>query len=220
MIKKAFAIKNGLYLLVDPSMDMQLMLQKVEAALKGGVSIIQILNNFQANTRKVLVIESVKILAHRFDVPVLINEDISDISHVDGIHFDNIPENFEALKATLFEGAIIGITCDNDLSKLEWALRHNLNYVSFGSIFPTDSIPSYKIINLESVRKARAYSDIPIFLSGGITPDNMNQLDNTGLDGVAVVSGIMNAEDPLECARDYIRAITRVKRKQKTEFAN
>jgi len=61
MIKKAFSIKNGLYLMVDPSMELHLMLQKVEAALKGGVSIIQILNNFKPNTSKVLIIESVSI---------------------------------------------------------------------------------------------------------------------------------------------------------------
>jgi len=217
MIKKAFSIKNGLYLMVDPSMELHLMLQKVEAALKGGVSIIQILNNFKPNTSKVLIIESVSILAHRFGIPVLVNEDISYIEHVDGAHFNDIPQDFDTIKSTISSAAIIGITCDNNPEKVKWAIRHNVDYICFGSVFPTDSIPSYKIVHLENVRKARDYTDMPIFLCGGITPRNMEQLGDIVLDGIAVVSGIMNTEDPEESADSYVKAIAQIKKKHKQE---
>ena len=44
---------------------------------------------------------------------------------------------------------------------------------------------------------------VSIFLSGGITPDNMEELKELNYDGIAVVSGIMNAENPLKSLNLY-----------------
>ncbi len=218
MIKNSLSIQNGLYLIIDPaSMELQLLLQKVESALKGGVSAIQILNNFKPNTCKVLIIDSVTILAHRFSVPVLMNQDLTEIERVNGIHFEEIPDNFESIRPTIPSDAIVGITCGNNFDKIEWAVRHNLDYISFGAVFPTDSIDSYSIVSLETVRKARIYTDMPIFLCGGITLDNIEQLGNVGFDGIAVISGIMSAESPQESACSYKTAIEKIKKTRKIE---
>lgn len=218
MIKNLLSIKNGLYLIVDPaSMELYLLLQKVEAAIKGGVSAVQILNNFKPDTCKTLLIDSVTILAHRFNIPVLINQDITEIERVNGIHFEEIPTDFEAIRPTIPSDAIVGITCGNNFDKVEWAVRHNLDYISFGAVFPTDSIDSYAIVSLETVRKARLYTDMPIFLCGGITLDNIEQLDNVGFDGIAVSSGIMNVENPQECASNYKTAMEKIRKPRSLE---
>ena len=215
MNKRAFSVKSGLYLIIDPSIEMHLLLQKVESALKGGVSIIQILDNFKPNTCKILIIESVVILAHRFNVPVLINQDVSYANIVDGVHFDEIPEDFDSIRLAISSNSIIGITCSNNLDKIEWAVRHHLDYVSIGAVFPTNSVSDYEIVNKETIGKARTYTDVPIFLAGGISLDNMKLLSDTGLDGIAVISGIMNAEDPEKSATDYKKALIDIKRKRR-----
>jgi phosphoribosylanthranilate isomerase len=64
-------------------------------------------------------------------------------------------------------------------------------------------------------RKARVLFDVPIFVSGGLTPDNVAQaIEQAGPDGVDVASGIENAagfKDP-ERVRAFVRAARGISR--------
>jgi thiamine-phosphate pyrophosphorylase len=140
-------------------------------------------------------------------VPVLINEDIDSISLVDGIHFDEIPVDFDKIKSLINPNAIVGITCGNDFKKIEWAMVNQLDYISFCSVFPSKSVDTCELVSREIISKTRAYTTMPIFLSGGIDLDNLALLKDTGLDGIAVISGIMKAEEPTIAAAEYKQAL-------------
>ena len=105
---------------------------------------------------------------------------------------------------------ITGITCGNDFSKIEWAVENGMNYISFCSVFPSGSVDTCEIINRDIIRKARSFTNIPIFLSGGITLDNLSLLEDTGMSGIAVISGIMNANNTLESAQQYSKALHKI----------
>ncbi|MDZ7683411.1 MAG: hypothetical protein U5J63_17300 [Fodinibius sp.] len=63
--------------MVDPAMDQLVLLDKVEQALKGGVSILQIWNHWPDGMRmtdKKQLITYIKEMAANYDVPVLIND--------------------------------------------------------------------------------------------------------------------------------------------------
>jgi thiamine-phosphate pyrophosphorylase len=146
-------------------------------------------------------------LAHQYKIPVLINQDITLINLVDGIHFDEIPADFAQIKQTIYPNKIIGITCGNDFSKMEWAVENNLHYLSFCSVFPSKSVNTCELVSKEMISKTRAYTKMPIFLSGGIDLNNLDQLKETGLDGIAVISGIMATEQPEIAAAAYKQAL-------------
>jgi len=207
MNKKPFTIKNGLYLVVDPSMYPTVLYEKIVAALKGGVDIIQIWNHFASGVDKKSVINAIVSLAHQYNVPVLINEDFDCIDLVDGIHFDEIPVDFDNIQSIINADSIIGITCGNDFEKIEWAVANQLDYLSFCSVFPSKSVNTCELVSREIIQRARAFTQMPIFLSGGIGIDNLPLLKDTGLDGIAVISGIMNAEEPTTAALEYKQAL-------------
>ena len=207
MSKQAFTIKNGLYLVIDPSLALPILLSKIDAALKGGVDIIQIWNYFSEGADREMIIKSIISIAHQYNVPVLINEDITFIDLVDGIHFDGIPADFDKIKSSINPNAIIGITCGNDFKKIEWAVENNLDYISFCSVFPSKSVDTCELVSREMISKARAYTSMPTFLSGGIDLDNIALLKDTGLDGIAVISGIMKAEDTIMATAEYKQAL-------------
>lgn len=216
MIKNAKNMKkqqlNGVYLVVDPSMDQTVLLDRVEQALKGGAGILQIWNHWSNGMRdydKEQLISYINQMAVDYDVPVLINDDWEMLKSIplDGIHFDSIPENYDQIKEEIDRDFIAGITCSNDLEKVEWAEENNFDYVSFCAMFPSPSVGSCEIVEPETVRKAREITGMPLFLSGGITPDKIAELDELDFNGVAVISGILKDEDPGQKTSEYKQAL-------------
>ncbi len=97
-MNKDMQIKDGIYLVLDPSLDKQILLTKLERALEGGVQLIQIWDNWPDSFEmadKHQLIDALDGVARRYAVPVLINEEWTLLKNeaLSGIHFDRIPEN-------------------------------------------------------------------------------------------------------------------------------
>jgi thiamine-phosphate pyrophosphorylase len=197
--------KNTLYLVVDPMPGLQSTLPKIEAALDGGADVIQLWNNWNPNASHEKFITAVCDRARKYDVPVLINEHWEWLLAlpVDGVHFDAIPNNFKHIKVMIKRRFSAGITCGNAIGTIHWAIENNLDYISFCSLFPSSTANRCEIVRPDIIRQARALTDMPIYVSGGITCDNISTLLPLGIDGVAVVSGVMNVEDPKLAARKF-----------------
>ncbi|MFN3134601.1 MAG: thiamine phosphate synthase [Candidatus Kryptonium sp.] len=215
-------IKGGLYFVVDISAVEKLGLEKlceiVEKAIKGGVDVIQIwadkskwemgFEKLSEATKKLIEI------AHKYDVPVLIANDVELCVkfNADGVHLDGyeIPDkSCDEIRKIIGYDKIIGVTCGNDIKKIEWAKENKVDYISFCSIFPTSSVDSCEIVPLEMIRKAKAIlgENIPVFASGGITIENVDDVITAGADGVAVISAIMKAENPEKISSEFRRKI-------------
>ena len=103
-------------------------------------------------------------------------------------------------------------TVFDDFDKIEWAIEQQLDYISFCSVFPSSSVNTCDLVSKEVMIKARAATQMPIFLSGGINTHNMEQLSDTGFNGIAVVSGIMAADDTAQASLDYKHALNKLNR--------
>jgi thiamine-phosphate pyrophosphorylase len=222
-------IKGGLYFVVDITAVERLGLERlceiVEKAINGGVDVIQIwadksaweinFEKFSEATKKLIEI------AHKYDVPVLIANDIELCAkfNADGVHLDGyeIPDkSCDEIRKIIGYDKIIGITCGNDIKKIEWAKENKVDYISFCSIFPSSSVDSCEIVPLEMIRKAKEIlgEDIPVFASGGITIENMGDVITAGADGIAVVSAIMKAENPEQVSSEFKRKINLIRKER------
>lgn len=195
----------GIYLVIDPSMDEKALLDKLDRVLNERISAIQIWENFRKNQPIKRLIREIcdRCLAKR--VPVFINnkwEYLMDMA-LSGVHFDHIPNDFEGIKAKVNKPFLCGLTCNNDLSPVRWAATHQLDYISFCSMFPSTTANSCELVNFDTVREAKQIFPNPIFLAGGIKPENIKKLVGIDYHGIAVVSGIMNAENPIESIHQY-----------------
>ena len=196
-------ITGGLYLVIDPSLGLNALLPKIEKAIAGGVDVLQVWNNWANHQDKFAMINAVCSLANVHDIPVVINEEWELIrtTPLDGVHFDTIPSDLNAIRQIIARPFLCGITCGNDLTRVQWAAKNGLDYISFCSMFPSSSAGVCEIVKKETVQQARTITSIPIFLAGGITLENINQLIDTGMDGVALISAILKANDPLSTAK-------------------
>lgn len=209
------AIHGGVYLVIDPAKGLEQVLPAVQQALAGGVDIIQVWNHWHTGQHKIMFIQAICQAAHGYGIPVLIHEDwlLMKDTPADGMHFDEIPLDLVYIRQQVGRPFLCGITCGNELEKLRWAIDHGFDYVSFCSMFPSTTANSCELVKPETVQAARKMTGMPIFLAGGITPETIHSLATTGMDGVAVVSGIMNSPDPRQKTFYYKQALYQIKQK-------
>ena len=198
-------IKSGLYLVVDPGLQLDVLLTKITAAIEGGVSVVQVWNHWNEEQDKQAVVNAICAVAHAYNIPVLINEawELLHTTALDGVHFDALPDNLNAIRQAIQRPLIMGITCGNDLTRIHWANDNGCDYISFCSMFPSASAGACEIVQRETVLQARAITGLPIFLAGGITASNLPQLAGTGFNGVALISAILHADDPQTAAAHF-----------------
>jgi thiazole tautomerase (transcriptional regulator TenI) len=81
--------------------------------------------------------------------------------------------------------------------------QEGADYLMFGHIFATDSKLGVPPRGLEQLRDLTAKVKIPVIAIGGITPGRVKSVLEAGASGVAVMSGIWDAADPLEAVKAY-----------------
>lgn len=197
---------NGsLYLIVDPVPGLKLVLPKIKDALDGGVDIIQIWDHWNTQHPAEEFIIKVCSLAHDFGVPVIINTHWEWLENLplDGVHFDEIPGNLTAIKKKIRRPFYVGITCGNSRDQIDWAIENGADYISFCSMFPSSTSNSCDLVDHDVVKRVSASTNIPIFVAGGITPQNLPALFALGINGVAAVSSIMDAPDTKAAAHGF-----------------
>ena len=198
-------IRNGVYMVIDPSTDRHILISKLKEIINEEIAAIQIWDNFKPNEGVVALIDEILPLCHTENIPVLINNrwELLKETNLDGVHFDNKENNIAQLKQDSGREIITGITCNNDLAVVDWANQNGFDYISFCSMFPSSTANSCELVSFNTVKAATTMTTLPIFLAGGIKPENIELLNELSYTGVAVVSGIMNADKPIEAFKNY-----------------
>jgi len=199
-------INGGLYLVVNARPGVDVVLPKVQQALAGGVDVIQIWCDQRVDAGlNARVAHAICEAAHAVDVPVLVYEQwtlLKDLP-LDGVHFDQIPADWHRIKQVIGRRFMAGITCGNDLQRIDWAIANQLDYISFCSVFDSSTAGTCELVRPELIAQTRTRTSMPIYAAGGITQDNVQTLLPLGVDGVAIVSGIMAADEPKLAAIQY-----------------
>lgn len=207
----SYKVLGGIYLVIDPSIDLEALFSKLRLALEQGVAVVQIWEHWDNVLEKENLVTDICNLCHMHQVPVLINNawELVNRLPLSGVHFDVAPKNFDFIKKSLADDFIIGLTCGNDLADVDWADRNALDYISFCSIFPSSTSNSCELISFDTIRRARELTTMPIFLAGGISLGNMEKLQDLNFDGIAVVSGIMDSSDPAQTTISYLELLNK-----------
>jgi thiamine-phosphate pyrophosphorylase len=209
MEMKKQTINRGLYLVVDPCQKRTRLLDILQQISKAPLAAVQVWDNPTLSVVDEPVISEICEVFASTPIPVLANNRIEWLRKFpfDGIHFDVMPIDWQIQKAAFNRTLITGLTLTNELDLLETAAALGLDYISFCSMFPSSTSNSCELVRPESVLEARKRFSLPIFLAGGIRPESLPQLSALPYDGVAVVSGIMQAEDPLKQIENYLELL-------------
>ncbi len=81
------------------------------------------------------------------------------------------------------------------------------DYVSFCSVYPTSTTQHCDLVSFDSIRKAAEITALPVFLAGGIKTKHLNELHALPYSGIAIISGVMQNENPVIALQNYFNSI-------------
>jgi thiazole tautomerase (transcriptional regulator TenI) len=95
----------------------------------------------------------------------------------------------------------------HSIDEVQTAQELGADYVIFGHVFPTQSKPGLVSKGLKQLELVAHHVSIPVLAIGGIKPANVRGVIEAGAQGIAVMSGVLEAEDPLLAVKEYYQAI-------------
>jgi len=200
---------HGLYAVTPDEQDTDVLLAKVEAALRGGVSVLQYRNKRADHKLQTQQARAILPLCRQYRVPFIINDSIKLCLTLDadGVHLGADDGNLAEARDRLGVHKILGASCYNRLDLALAAANAGADYAAFGACFASGTKPNAPVAALSLFAEARQLVQIPLVAIGGITLENAARAAAAGADAVAVVGALFNAgnshESITQVARDF-----------------
>ncbi|PYH96041.1 putative thiamine biosynthetic bifunctional enzyme [Aspergillus ellipticus CBS 707.79] len=191
----------------------------VEEALKGGVTIVQYRDKKSDTGAQIETAKKLHQITKAYGVPLLINDrvDVALAAGAEGVHLGQDDMAIEEAKKLLPENAIIGITAAS-IDEAQKAIAAGADYLGVGTMFATPTKTNTKSIigtaGTQAILDAISDSAVGTVSIGGINASNVQRVlyqsraPRKSLDGVAIVSAIMAADDPKAAAAEFTKLVS------------
>src|SRR5699024_6030689 len=133
----------------------------------------------------------IKELCKKYNVPFIINDNVEIAlkSNADGIHVGQDDMGAKEVRKLIGKDKILGVSVQT-VEQALLAQSQGANYLGVGSIFTTTSKDDAKSVSINTLKEICNAVNIPVVAIGGIDKDNVKQLSQTGISGIAVISAI------------------------------
>ena len=207
-----------LYLCTDARRERGDLAEFADAALSGGVDVIQLRDKGSAGEQRFgplearEELEALEVLAdavRRHGRLLAVNDraDIARAAGADVLHLgqDDLP--LKVARDIVSPDTLIGRST-HDAEQARVALTEDLDYFCVGPCWPTPTKPGRPAPGLDLVRSvASMHTDKPWFAIGGIDLHRLPEVLDAGARRVVVVRAITAAEDPCAAARSLSAAL-------------
>lgn len=178
-------------------------LRRVEQALKGGATLLQLREKEKSTREYIELAEKVHEIAKRYNVPLIIDDrvDVALAIDAEGVHVGASDMPIAAARKLMGEDKIVGATAKT----VPWAkeaYEQGADYLGVGAIYPTTTKVVTVLTSTETLDAITKAVPIPVNAIGGLNKDNIDILKGIDISGVCVVSAIMKSDDPEKAARE------------------
>lgn len=210
-------VDYSLYLVTDRGLSQNRSMEEIiEAAIAGGVTAVQLREKGMPEEEFIREAVRLRRITEKLGVPLIVNDSlrVAQACGADGIHLGQEDMSCSTARALLGADPIIGISVSNVDEALQ-AVADGADYLGVSPIFrtptKTDTPPP---VGIEGLRNIRSRISLPLVAIGGISARNVAGILQAGADGIAVVSAIMAAPDPLAAAAELAAMIRPSPRKR------
>jgi thiamine-phosphate pyrophosphorylase len=188
---------TGLYAITPDVADTDVLLSKVEAALRGGVSILQYRNKKASHKLQTQQARAIQPLCKQYHVPFIINDSVKLCMTLDadGVHIGADDGNITDVRTRIGEDKILGASCYNRFDLAQTAQQAGASYVAFGACFASSTKPHAPVASLDLFKQAQMQLKIPTVAIGGITLENAPLVIEAGANAIAVINAIFSQDD-------------------------
>jgi len=200
----------SLYIITDADVSRGRMHQEVvRLALEGGATVVHY-RDPGATVRRMLDIGGqLRELTRKHNAAFIVNDrpDIAIALSADGVHVgpDDMPA--DVVRQVVGPDMLIGVSVD-DRREAQKAEAAGADYLAARPVFRTrwhtDRRPTMGTAGLREIVNAVG---IPVIGAGGINDDNLAEVFQTGIAGLAITSAIASADDPREAAEHLRRLL-------------
>jgi thiamine-phosphate pyrophosphorylase len=198
---------RGLYAITPEESSTERLLEKVREALEGGARILQYRNKESDQVYRLWQADALASLARAREAIFIVNDSIelALATRADGVHLGKEDGSVAAARKALPD-KIIGVSCYNDLNRAIEAQEEGADYVAFGSAFLSSTKPDAVHASFALYQNAIHRLSIPVVAIGGITMENAKKLVTSGVDAIAVISGLFDT-DNVRFAAEYFSGL-------------
>lgn len=177
--------------------------QQVEQAIKGGATLIQLREKELSYTAFLEQAIQLKKVTDKYHIPLIINDnvDVAKAVNAEGVHVGQKDMEAGAVRQKLGENKIIGVSVQT-VEQALLAQKQGADYLGVGAVFSTSTKLDASEVSFETLQKICDAVSIPVVAIGGINAQNIMQLKNSGIDGVAVVSAIFAQKDIIQATKE------------------
>ncbi len=178
-------------------------LQRIEAALRGGVTFLQLREKDKTTREYIALAQKVHEITKQYHVPLIIDDrvDVALAIDAEGVHVGANDMPVAAARKLMGENKIVGATAKT----VPWAKEaygQGADYLGVGAIYPTATKVKTVLTSTDTLRDICNAVPIPVNAIGGLNKENIDVLAGIPIDGICVVSAIMKAEDPGKAAME------------------
>ena len=204
---------SELYFITDSTpYELDEFLWRVEDALKGGVTLMQLREKNRTTKEYIELAQAVHEICRKYNVPLIIDDRVDVMLAVDceGVHLGAEDMPLDMARRIIGPDKILGATAKKvDVAKA--AYEAGADYLGVGAIYPTTTKVKTIITSTETLDAICQAVPIPVNAIGGLNASNMDVLKGIDIAGVCAVSAIMKAESPRLAAESMKKKFREIK---------
>ncbi|WP_153731168.1 thiamine phosphate synthase [Sporosarcina obsidiansis] len=209
-VRKALSLY---FVMGTPNAKEQEPLAVLEAALRGGITCFQLREKGEHALEGDALLGFAKkcqALCRLYRIPFIINDDV-DLAlaiNADGVHVGQDDELASSVRKRIGPDKWLGVSTHN-ANEVQLAQSIGADYVGLGPIYPTATkLDASAVVGSTLVKDIHtSFPDMPIVGIGGISIDNFAPVLLAGADGVAIISSIASADEPMKATQAFSEAI-------------
>ncbi len=193
---------SSLYFITDStSYSEEEFLYRVEQALQGGATLLQLREKDKSTREYMSLAEKVHNISKRYNVPLIIDDrvDVALAIDAEGVHVGQSDMPVSLARKLMGSDKIVGATTKTVPQALE-AYEQGADYLGVGAIYPTTTKVKTVLTSTSTLRDICSAVPIPVGAIGGLNKGNLDILAGIPIAGICVVSTIMKADDPKQAA--------------------
>lgn len=189
----------------------QSLLEQIEAALKGGVTCLQLREKNLDDEKFLQRALQVKRLCKKYHVPFIVNDNVEVAikCQADGIHVGQDDMDVKRVRQLVGNEMMIGLSVQT-LDQALLAKEVGADYLGVGTVFNTTTKEDAIDVSYETLKQICQSVDLPVVAIGGINKENMPLLKGSAIDGVALVSAIFSADNIEDECKQLLELAKRV----------
>jgi thiamine-phosphate pyrophosphorylase len=195
---------RGLYAIVDPAFcDGRDPLAVADAILAGGCAVLQLRDKRRSPAELGALAHALHARCRAAGVAFVVNDhaSLAADTHAEGLHLGQSDLPIERARSLVPMTTRIGLSTHSPEQARDAVMR-GADLIGFGPIFPTRSKQQPDpVVGVPALRALCETLPVPIVAIGGITPENLDAVAETGVALVAAISAVCGAPDPESTAR-------------------